>query len=45
MKLVLDTNIVVSALIWGGEPYKLIRAATEGDIELYTSPRAADRTA
>lgn len=38
MKLVLDTNIVVSALIWGGEPYKLIRAATEGDIELYTSP-------
>ncbi len=38
MKLVLDTNIVISALIWGGEPYKLIRAATEGDIELYTSP-------
>ena len=38
MKLVLDTNVVVSALIWGGEPFKLIRAATEGDIELYTSP-------
>ncbi|HSV54602.1 MAG TPA: putative toxin-antitoxin system toxin component, PIN family [Burkholderiaceae bacterium] len=38
MKLVLDTNVVVSALIWGGEPYKLIREATEGDIELYTSP-------
>ncbi|MDM0019899.1 putative toxin-antitoxin system toxin component, PIN family [Variovorax saccharolyticus] len=38
MKLVLDTNVIVSALIWGGEPYKLIRAATEGDIELYASP-------
>jgi len=37
-RLVLDTNIVVSALIWGGEPYKLIRAATEGDVALYTSP-------
>ena len=38
MRLVLDTNVIVSALIWGGEPYKLIRAATEGDIELCTSP-------
>ena len=38
MKLVLDTNVVVSALIWGGDPYALIRAATEGDVELYTSP-------
>ncbi len=38
MKLVLDTNIVISALIWGSKPYELIRAATEGDIELYTSP-------
>jgi uncharacterized protein len=38
VKVVLDTNVIVSALIWGGEPYKLIRAATEGDIELYTSP-------
>jgi putative PIN family toxin of toxin-antitoxin system len=38
VKLVLDTNVIVSALIWGGEPYKLIRAAAEGDIELYTSP-------
>lgn len=37
MKLVLDTNVIVSALIWGGEPYKLIHAATEGEIELYTS--------
>ena len=37
MRLVLDTNVVVSALIWGGVPYKLIEAAAAGDIELVTS--------
>lgn len=38
MRLVLDTNVVVSALVWGGVPYKLIEAAAAGDIELVTSP-------
>jgi putative PIN family toxin of toxin-antitoxin system len=38
MRVVLDTNVVVSALIWGGTPYKLLQAATNGDIELFTSP-------
>lgn len=38
MRLVLDTNVVVSAVIWGGMPYRLLQAATDGDIELYTSP-------
>lgn len=38
MRLVLDTNVVVSALIWGGVPYKLIEAAAGGDVELITSP-------
>lgn len=38
MRLVLDTNVIVSALIWGGTPYKLLQAATDGDIELFTSP-------
>jgi len=37
LRLVLDTNIVVSALLWGGVPYQFIRAATEGDIALFTS--------
>lgn len=37
MRVVLDTNIVVSALIWGGTPYQLLKAATDGDIELFTS--------
>jgi putative PIN family toxin of toxin-antitoxin system len=38
VKFVLDTNVVVSALVWGGTPYLLIEAAAAGDIELYTSP-------
>ncbi|MBI4755854.1 MAG: putative toxin-antitoxin system toxin component, PIN family [Betaproteobacteria bacterium] len=38
MRVVLDTNVVVSALIWGGTPYRLIKAAADGDIELCTSP-------
>ena len=38
MRPVLDTNVVVSAVIWGGMPYRLLQAATDGDLELYTSP-------
>ena len=38
MRLVLDTNVVVSALIWGGLPYQLIEAAAAGNVELVTSP-------
>lgn len=38
MRFVLDTNVVVSAVIWGGLPFRLLQAATDGEIELYTSP-------
>jgi len=38
MQAVLDTNIVVSALLWGGTPLKLFELATEGKLSLYTSP-------
>lgn len=38
MRIVLDTNVVVSALLWGGTPFKLFQAAANGDIILYTSP-------
>ena len=37
MRLVLDTNVVVSALLWGGNPERLIAAAGEGTVELFTS--------
>lgn len=37
MRVVLDTNVVVSALLWGGIPYRLIQAASAGDIALFAS--------
>lgn len=38
MRLVLGTNVVVSALLSGGKPARLFEAAVHGDIELVTSP-------
>lgn len=37
MRIVLDTNVVISALLWGGTPYRLIQAAAEGSLTLCTS--------
>lgn len=37
MRLVLDTNVVVSGLLWGGAPAQLLDAAQVGEIELFTS--------
>lgn len=37
MRVVLDTNVVASALLWGGTPERLIDAAGEGLLELVTS--------
>jgi uncharacterized protein len=38
MRLVLDNNVVVSAIGWGGRPAELLRLAVEGRIQLITSP-------
>ena len=39
MRIVLDTNIALSALLWRGPPYRLLEAVRErGDIELFSSP-------
>ena len=38
MRLVLDTNVVVSALVFGGTPLQLLQAAVTGDVLLFTSP-------
>ena len=37
MRLVLDTNVVVSALLWDGTPEQLIDLAGEGAVELVSS--------
>lgn len=37
MRIVADTNVVVSALLWGGPPRAVLTAAREQRISLYTS--------
>lgn len=38
MRVVADTNTVVSAFLWGGPPAAVLTAAREGRITLFTSP-------
>ena len=45
MRLVLDTNVVTSALLWGGVPRLLLQAAREQSVALFTStPLLAELT-
>lgn len=37
MRLVLDTNCVVSAFLWGGTPRQVLNAAVDGKCQLFTS--------
>jgi hypothetical protein len=37
VRVVLDTNVVASALLWGGTPERLIEVAGDGTLELFTS--------
>lgn len=39
MRLVLDTNVVASGLLWNGAPSRLLDAAQTGELELFTSTR------
>jgi putative PIN family toxin of toxin-antitoxin system len=38
MRVVADTNIVVSGLLWRGNPRRVLDSARDGIIELFTSP-------
>ena len=45
MRLVLDTNVVASALLWGGVPRLLLQAGHEQSVDLFTSmPLLAELT-
>jgi uncharacterized protein len=37
VRVVLDTNIVISGLLWRGSPRRVLDVARDGIIELYTS--------
>ncbi|MBC7731191.1 MAG: putative toxin-antitoxin system toxin component, PIN family [Bacteriovorax sp.] len=38
MRLVLDTNIVVAALLWSGPPRSLLDMAVDSNVEFFSSP-------
>ena len=37
LKIVLDTNVWVSALLWGGKPAAILEAAEEGKLRIFIS--------
>jgi len=37
MRLVLDTNIVISALLWDGSPARLLSLGRPGEVDFFTS--------
>lgn len=45
LRLVLDTNVVVAGLLWNGPPRRLLQAAAEGEVDLYSSTVLLDELA
>lgn len=45
VRLVLDTNTVISGLLWGGPPRKLIDLALADEVALFTSRHLLDEAA
>jgi len=41
-RVVPDTNIIISAIFWGGKPYKVISNGLKGEYQLVTSPEIMD---
>jgi uncharacterized protein len=37
LKIVLDTNVWVSALLWGGKPAEIIKLAEQGRVTVFVS--------
>jgi len=37
MKIVLDTNVLVSGIFWGGVPEKILELAMSGEVEIYAT--------
>lgn len=38
MRIVADTNVLISSLFWNGAPYRLVQAALDGKFEIVTAP-------
>ena len=42
MKVVLDTNVIISAVFWGGPPRQVLEACVDGRLELVCSMEILD---
>ncbi|MGR3176578.1 MAG: putative toxin-antitoxin system toxin component, PIN family [Candidatus Anammoxibacter sp.] len=42
MKLVLDTNVLISALFWQGTPHEILISIKKGTFALYITPVLLD---
>ena len=42
MRAVPDTNILISAFLWGGNPARLLEAAIDGEVQLFISQPILD---
>lgn len=42
MRFLLDTNVLVSALIWSGKPYTLLKLGSASPHQIYSSPALLD---
>lgn len=42
IKLVLDSNVIISGIVFGGKPRKLLQHIIEGRLELYLSKKIID---
>lgn len=42
VKIVLDTNVLVSGIFWGGVPEKILEQAIVGEIQLYATESILD---
>ena len=45
LRLVLDTNVVVAGLLWNGPPRRLLQAAIDGEVNLFSSAVLLDELA
>lgn len=42
MRVVVDTNVVISGLLWGGPPNQIMKWARDGRFEILTCEKTAD---
>ena len=42
MKIVVDTNVVISGIFFGGNPRRIVEQIVDGNIDAYATPEIVD---